>query len=133
MSDTVHIETVTVPHRQLVMVCRKCSKKLDGGFGEDGAETLERALKRGLRAAGQRRDVRIVRTACFGACPKRAVTMAISDHPGELLLVPAGTGIAEVMGRLSPCARSRTPAPDPSGSRSDPSATPPMGSTVPMG
>ena len=31
-----------------MLVCRKCSKKLDGGFGKDGEERLAKALRRHL-------------------------------------------------------------------------------------
>ena len=31
-----------------VLVCRKCSKKLDGGFGPDGDERLAKALRKRL-------------------------------------------------------------------------------------
>ena len=32
--------------RDVVLVCRKCSKKLDGGFGPDGDLTLKKALRK---------------------------------------------------------------------------------------
>ena len=34
--------------RDVVLVCRKCSKKLDGGFGADGEKTLAKALRKAL-------------------------------------------------------------------------------------
>ncbi len=117
MKHPTFIETILTPHRQMLMLCGKCERKLDGGFGDDGDQSLERALKRFLRAAGRQREVRLLRVACFGVCPKRAVTLARSDRPDELLVVPAGTAMATLMERLSPCERSRTPAPDLSGSR----------------
>ena len=34
--------------RDVVLVCRKCSKKLDGGFGPGGDLTLKKALRKYL-------------------------------------------------------------------------------------
>ena len=36
--------------RDVVLVCRKCSRKLDGGFGPDGDKTLKKALRKYLKA-----------------------------------------------------------------------------------
>ena len=41
---------------EVVLVCRKCSKKLDGGFGPDGDKTLKKALRRYLHAGKSRKD-----------------------------------------------------------------------------
>jgi hypothetical protein len=37
---------------EVVLVCRKCSKKLDGGFGEDGDEKLAKVLRKSVKAKG---------------------------------------------------------------------------------
>ena len=99
---TKPIETVVTPWREIVVVCAKCSRKLDGGFGPDGADKLRSALKDGLREAGRRRQVRVVEGKCFGICPKKAVVVVGSAAPGALLVVPAGTAVAEVLRRVSP-------------------------------
>jgi hypothetical protein len=42
-----------------VLVCRKCSKKLDGGFGPDGGEGWPRrcaAISRSKKGARRRRE-----------------------------------------------------------------------------
>jgi len=62
---------------EVVLVCRKCSKKLDGGFGPDGDKTLKKAL-----------------------CPKDAVVAVNARRPEELLIVPAGADLFEVKARL---------------------------------
>ena len=47
------ILTVAGPWHDLLLVCRKCSRKLDGGFGPEGTDTLPRAVKHALREAGR--------------------------------------------------------------------------------
>jgi len=85
------ITAVPTPWQDIILVCRKCSKKLDGGFGPDGGEPLGRAVKQMLRQTGRRRSVRVIETKCLGLCPKGAVTLLRGSNPGEMLAVPAGT------------------------------------------
>ncbi len=87
------IERVEAPWEGVALVCRKCSKKLGGGFGADGGEKLAKALRQGLRAAGRRRALRVVEVGCLGLCPKKAVTVAGPAHPGALFAVPRGTAV----------------------------------------
>ena len=90
------------PWQDVVLVCRKCSRKLDGGFGKDGDATLRSELKQALRDAGRRRTVRVMETGCFSVCPKRAVSVMQASRPGEILVVPEGTDPAELLRRLDP-------------------------------
>lgn len=78
------------PWRSFVVACRKCSKRLDGGFGPDGDEKLGRAVKRALRQVGRRGALHVVETGCLGLCPKGAVAVLRADRPAELRAVPAG-------------------------------------------
>ena len=87
---------------QVVLVCRKCSKKLGGGYGPDGEDSLARALKAELRETGRRRAVRVIETKCLGLCPKGAVTVLPAGAPGSLLSVPKATPAAEILARLPP-------------------------------
>ena len=64
-------------------------------------------LKDALKAAGRRREVRVVEVGCLGLCPKRAVTAASSARPGQVLTVPGGADPVQVLARLSPPAASR--------------------------
>ena len=99
------IAAVSTPWQDIVLVCRKCSKKLDGGFGPDGGAPLARTIKQMLRQTGERRAVRVIETKCLGLCPKGAVTLLRGSRPGEMLAVPAGTDpaalFAEGYGRRS--------------------------------
>ncbi len=96
------ITAVATPWEEIVVVCGKCSRKLKGGFGPDGEDKLRTGLKEALRESGRRRQVRVIEGACFGLCPKQAVTVVASRAPHQLLVVPAGTDAAEALQRISP-------------------------------
>jgi len=81
-----------------IVVCGKCSKKLDGGFGEGGRTSLVKALRKRLGLGkGRKAAVGIVETKCLGVCPKRAVVVACA---GEWLVVPAGENVDAVASAL---------------------------------
>ena len=91
------VTRIPTPFQDVVLVCRKCSKKLDGGFGPDGDESLGRAMKQMLRETGRRRSVRVIETKCLSLCPRGAVTMLRGSRPGEMLAVPQGTNLAALL------------------------------------
>jgi predicted metal-binding protein len=72
-----------------VLVCAKCSKKLDGGFGPKGRTPLAKALRKhlGLRK-GRKGAAGIVEVKCLGVCPRGAVTVVNGAASREWLLVP---------------------------------------------
>jgi predicted metal-binding protein len=92
--------------RDVVLVCRKCAKKCDGGFGPDGDETFAKALRRSLdegerrKVKTLRREVGVVEVGCLDICPKKAVVVVKGSEPGSMVLVPEGAGMAEVLERL---------------------------------
>ncbi len=97
------IKTSTTKWRDVVLVCRKCQKKLDGGFGPDGDKSLKKALKKYLRpndAKGRKAELAVIETACFDICPKGAVIAVNASNPKALLIVPAGADLFEVKARL---------------------------------
>ena len=96
------IEAVKAPWDGVALVCRKCSKKLDGGFGPNGDLPLAKALRSGLKEQGRRRALRVVPVACLGLCPKRAVTVVGPGAPGHVMAVRAGTDVREVLTVLVP-------------------------------
>jgi predicted metal-binding protein len=84
-----------------VLVCRKCSKKLDGGFGPDGDERLAKALRRHLSLKkGRKASAGIVEVNCLGVCPKGAVTVINGSQWREWLLVKPGADLDELARRL---------------------------------
>ena len=98
MSDT--IASIPAPWGSVVLVCRKCSRKLDGGFGKKGKHALADALEDALDGAGRGREVLVAETDCLDICPKRAVAVLRADRPGEVLTVPAGADPEAVLARL---------------------------------
>ncbi len=80
--------------RSAVLVCRKCSKKLDGGFGPDGDERLAKALRRQLALRkGRKAAAGVVEVGCLGVCPKGAVTVIDGADAREWLLVRPGADL----------------------------------------
>ena len=90
--------------RDIVLVCRKCSKKLDGGFGPDGDLTLKKALRKYFNLKkgkkGRKGDLVVTGVDCFDVCPKGAVIAVNAARPKQLLIVPAGADLLEVKARL---------------------------------
>ncbi len=104
MSDDRAWKRVRADWREVVMVCRKCSRKLDGGFGPDGDERFAKALRGSLgerrKVKARRRHVAVVEVGCLDICPKRAVVVVKGSEPGRVELVPEGAGMDEVVQRL---------------------------------
>lgn len=93
--------SVATPAVQLVAICGKCGKKLGGGFGPKGGDSLGRALTRLLDLPKPKRArVRIVETKCLKLCPKGAVAVMAGSTPGAILVVPEGTPTMMVVERL---------------------------------
>lgn len=90
--------------RDVILVCRKCSKKLDGGFGPDGDLTLKKALRKYLHVRkgkkGRKGEVTVMSVDCLDLCPKGAVAAVNAARPDEILIVPAGADLLDVKGRL---------------------------------
>jgi predicted metal-binding protein len=83
--------------RNVVLICRKCSKKLDGGFGPDGDERLAKALRKHLSLKkGRKADAGIVEVNCLGVCPRGAVTVVNGADSKEWLLVRPGADLDEL-------------------------------------
>jgi len=87
--------------RAAILVCRKCTRKLDGGFGPKGETRLAKALRKLIGGKkGRKARCGVVEVGCLGLCPKGAVTVIDSRHPDEWLVIPAGTPVAEIAARL---------------------------------
>ncbi|MCQ8239394.1 hypothetical protein [Rhizosaccharibacter radicis] len=84
------LRVLNQPWRDSLVVCRKCGKKLKGGFGPKNKHSLSRMLRLFLRENGQRQALRIVESGCLGVCPKRAVALLQGSRPGQVLLMPEG-------------------------------------------
>lgn len=93
-------DVITTPWREVVILCRKCGKKLDGGFGPKRKDSLKDSLRVALRDIGQRRQVRVMETACLGVCPKGGVTALNATRPGLVHVIPAHTDGAQALRTL---------------------------------
>ena len=95
------IRTVATRSDTLVAICRKCGKKLGGGFGDGGKQSLAKALKQALDLPKWKRSpVRLVETGCMKLCPRGAVAVTTSGDARLVYVVPERTPIAEVAAHL---------------------------------
>ena len=87
--------------RSVALVCGKCSRKLDGGFGASGDVPLAKALRRELGLGkGRKAAAGVVEVKCLGICPRRAVVALDARRPERWLLVRPGTPVVEVASAL---------------------------------
>lgn len=86
---------------EVLLVCRKCGKKIDGGFGEHGKQHLEKVLKSALK--GNKR-YKVVSVPCLDVCPKGAVCLVQASLPGTIHLVKPGARLEDVLQTLAPIA-----------------------------
>ena len=95
--ETRRLKSIRSDWSSTLLVCKKCSKKLDGGFGPKGRTPLAKALRKqfGLKK-GRKGKAGIVEVKCLGVCPRGAVTVVNGGAPGEWLLVKAGADLTEV-------------------------------------
>ena len=96
------IKAVRTDWQEVILVCRKCSKKLGGeGFGPDGEQSLRKALRRELGGGkGRKARAAVIEVGCFDVCPKDAVVVANARRPGEWLVVPRRSPVEAVVERL---------------------------------
>jgi predicted metal-binding protein len=93
------VREVSAKWGEILLVCRKCSKKLHGGFGEDGSRKLDKVLSKALKERG-RKDVKIVSVGCLDICPKNAVTVVKASEPARVFLVGPAMDASQVLGTL---------------------------------
>lgn len=79
-----------------LLVCGKCSDKVDGGFGPKSRVPLAKALRKELGLGkGRKARIGVTEVKCLGVCPKRAVVAINTAAPGRWHLIPAGIDVAE--------------------------------------
>jgi predicted metal-binding protein len=95
------LRTVRSNWADAVLVCAKCSKKMDGGFGPRGRMPLAKALRKHLALKkGRKAAAGIVEVKCLGVCPRGAVTVVNGAQAREWMLVPAGADLDAVAAEL---------------------------------
>jgi hypothetical protein len=102
VSHDKKIKGVRADWTEVVLVCRKCSRKLDGGFGDKGEDRLAKSLRKELGGKGKGRKARfaVIEVDCLDICPKDAVMVVRAAAPKEWAVVPKGTPAASVVERL---------------------------------
>jgi len=88
------------PWKTVLLLCGKCARKLDGGYGPKGRDTLRDALRAELSDRGLRRQIQIIETRCMSVCPKKAITALNASEPGTILFVPRKTPPNEALALL---------------------------------
>ena len=109
MSSSKPIKQVRSNWKDVVLVCRKCSKRLDGGFGKKGEETLAKSLRRstGARKKSRKGPIGVIEVNCMDICPKGVVVAMRATAPADWAVIPAGTPVMNVIEWLG------LPTPDP--------------------
>ncbi len=96
------IKTVKSEWETAILVCRKCSKRVGGGFGPKGKTPLAKALRKQLGGKkGRKAKIAVIETKCLSACPKKAVTVVRTDDLLNWKLIAPGTppdAVAETLG-----------------------------------
>lgn len=101
MSDKP-IKRVKADWNEVVLVCRKCSKKLKGGFGDDGDQKLAKVLRKaiGAKGKGRKASAAVIEVDCLDVCPKGAVVAVKASSPRDWAVVPRGASTEAVIARL---------------------------------
>ena len=95
--ETRRLKSVRSDWSNMLLVCKKCSKRAGGGFGPKGRTPLAKALRKHLDVKKGRKSVLgIVEVKCLGVCPRGAVTVINGKAPGEWALVKAGADLDAV-------------------------------------
>ena len=100
--DNKPIKCVKADWNEVVLVCRKCSKKLKGGFGADGDQKLAKALRKtiGAKGKGRKSSAAVIEVDCLDVCPKGAVVAVRASAPNEWAVVPRGASMVAVVEKL---------------------------------
>ena len=100
--------------RDTVLICRKCTRKLGGGFGPRHRRSLRKTLIKALALKkGRKASIGVVEVGCFDLCPKRAVTVSCGSRPERLYVIPRSAAIAEVIAALGLPQQLDVPSPPP--------------------
>ena len=96
------IKRVKADWDEVVLVCRKCSKKLKGGFGDDGDQKLAKVLRKAMGAKGKSRKAKaaVIEIDCLDVCPKDAVVVVRASRPREWAVAPRATPVMRIMETL---------------------------------
>jgi predicted metal-binding protein len=96
------IKRVRAAWTDVILVCRKCSKRLGGGFGTKGTERLAKSLRKILtgETKGRKANCGVIEIGCLNVCPKNAVMVLRAGAPNDWMVVPKGAPIGDIVARL---------------------------------
>jgi predicted metal-binding protein len=95
------VRTVASGWQGAVLLCRKCGKKMGGGFGAGGKKNLAKLLRKALGTSkGRKGGFGVVEVGCLGVCPRDAVTLVDTAHPDRWRIVPRGADVAALAQEL---------------------------------
>ncbi len=88
-------------HENLILICEKCGKKLEGKSTPNPSYELKDWLKKELKARDLWGTTRVVTSTCLDICPEDKIAVAfISDRPdlrNWAEVVEPGDGNAKVL------------------------------------
>lgn len=102
MSSKKSLRKIPGKWDDLLLACRKCSRKVGKRFGRDGDQVLEKALKAELKITPGEGRWKIASVACLDICPKNAVCLVQASVPGKVHLVTTEAAVTEIFGELAP-------------------------------
>jgi predicted metal-binding protein len=95
------IRKIRTRHEEVILVCRKCSKKIGGGFGPNADMRFDKAMRRELELGkGRKSRIRFLRVPCFDICAKNAVTVVKGSEPESFYVIPRGAALEDVSAML---------------------------------
>lgn len=84
-----------------LIVCRKCSQRMDGGFGTDGKQSLAKALRKATGGGrGRQHPIGIIESKCLGVCPSGAAVVIDSAAPDSWWLLKRGTDVETALAEI---------------------------------
>jgi hypothetical protein len=78
---------LATPWRDVIILCRKCGKKRDDGFGPKRKDSLKTALRQALRDTGRRRQVDTIHIIPVGTDGSGAMRTLLGHYAGPHLAV----------------------------------------------
>jgi len=98
---TKPIRKIRTKHEEVILVCRKWSKKIGGGFGPNGDLRFNKAMRHELGLGkGRKSSIRFLRVPCFDICAKNAVTVVKGSEPESFYVIPRGAALEKVAATL---------------------------------
>lgn len=95
------LRTLPAKTQNIILVCAKCSRKVEGGFGKKGNKSLANELRAlGDGKKGRKSNLLVIETGCMKLCPKGKVVAVNTAQPAEWLLVSPCADVKTVASKL---------------------------------